>query len=49
MKSKFLLRFLFVAIISFDWSIVTKTITLKESITVGEGETYDGFAKNNNQ
>ena len=49
MKSIFLLPFLFAAIISFDWPTATKTITLSEPITVGEGETFDGFQKNNNQ
>ena len=49
MKSIFILPFLFGLIVSFNWPKSTKTITLKEPITVGEGETYDGFKKNNNQ
>ena len=49
MKSIIILPLLFAAIISVDWPASTQTITLSSPITVGEGETFDGFQKNNNK
>ena len=49
MKAILILFCSITAILSINWPTATRTETLSAPITIGEGETFDGFAKNNNQ
>ena len=44
-----ILPLLFYSILSQTWPKATRTETLSAPITVNEGQTFDGFEKNNNQ
>ena len=49
MKLIYILPCLFYRILSQGWPKSTRTEILQAPITIGEGETFDGFEKNNNQ
>jgi hypothetical protein len=49
MRLVYILPLLFAAILSLDFPKATRYETLGSPITVGEGETFDGHAKNNGQ
>ena len=44
-----ILPLLFYSILSQTWPKATRTETLSAPITIDEGQTFDGFEKNNNQ